>query len=300
MTSRGCDMNNIIKPQELPEWVPGILLSSSENLGWEGISHRSYHYSGQDVPIPPIDHYMIVKYTNAHTPMQRCFDGKWTKRTCSSGDISLLTSLSDSHWHWTQEIEVSHVYITNELMSKVACEVLDRPIKDVLLHDELQLHDPVLLNLVDSVQNEAAAGNMGGSLYAESLAIQLAVHLLRNYANIIVKECSLANLLSNHQKRLLVDYINSHIHVKFRVEDLANLLGMGLWTFTKKFSESFSCTPHSFITSLRVEKAKKMLTEGNYAIKEVAYDCGFSDQAHLTRVVRASLGVTPGQLRRSA
>ena len=250
-------MNNIIKPQELPEWVPGILLSSSENLGWEGISHRSYHYSGQDVPIPPIDHYMIVKYTNAHTPMQRCFDGKWTKRTCSSGDISLLTSLSDSHWHWTQEIEVSHVYITNELMSKVACEVLDRPIKDVLLHDELQLHDPVLLNLVDSVQNEAAAGNMGGSLYAESLAIQLAVHLLRNYANIIVKECSLANLLSNHQKRLLVDYINSHIHVKFRVEDLANLLGMGLWTFTKKFSESFSCTPHSFITSLRVEKAKK-------------------------------------------
>ena len=300
MTSRGCDMNNIIKPQELPEWVPGILLSSSENLGWEGISHRSYHYSGQDVPIPPIDHYMIVKYTNANTPMQRCFDGKWTKRTCSSGDISLLTSLSDSHWHWTQEIDVSHVYITNELMSKVACEVLDRPIKDVLLHDELQLHDPVLLNLVDSVQNEAAAGNMGGSLYAESLAIQLAVHLLRNYANIIVKECSLANLLSNHQKRLLIDYINSHIHVKFRVEDLANLLGMGLWTFTKKFSESFSCTPHSFITSLRVEKAKKMLTEGNYAIKEVAYDCGFSDQAHLTRVVRASLGVTPGQLRRSA
>ncbi|MFT6352938.1 helix-turn-helix domain-containing protein, partial [Neptuniibacter pectenicola] len=75
---------------------------------------------------------------------------------------------------------------------------------------------------------------------------------------------------------------------------------MGLWTFTKKFSESFSCTPHSFITSLRVEKAKKMLMEGNYAIKEVAYDCGFSDQAHLTRVVRASLGVTPGQLKRSA
>ena len=293
-------MNNIIKPQELPEWVPGRLLSSSENLGWEGISHRAYHYRGQDVPIPPIDHYMIVKYTNAHTPMQRCFDGKWTKKTCSSGDISLLTTLSDSHWHWTQDIDVSHVYITNELMSKVACEVLDRPIKDVFLHDELQLHDPVLLNLVDSVQNEAAGGSMGGTLYAESLAIQLAVHLLRNYANVIVKECSLANLLSNHQKRLLIDNINSHIHVKFRVEDLANLLGMGLWTFTKKFSESFSCTPHSFITSLRVEKAKKMLMEGNYAIKEVAYDCGFSDQAHLTRVVRASLGVTPGQLKRSA
>jgi AraC family transcriptional regulator len=185
-------------------------------------------------------------------------------------------------------------------MSKVACEVLDRPIKDVLLHDELQLHDPVLLNLVDSVQNEATTGSIGGPLYAESLGIQLAVHLLRNYANIIVKECSLSNQLSNHQKRLLVDYINSHIHVKFRIEDLANLLGMGLWSFTKKFNESFNCKPHAFITSLRVEKAKEMLTKGDYAIKQVAYDCGFSDQAHLTRVVRASLGVTPGQLKRSA
>ena len=293
-------MNDAINPHELPEWVPGELLSSSDNLGWEGISHRAYHYRGQDVPIPPINHYMIVKYTNAHTPMQRCFDGKWTKKTCTSGDISLLTTLSDSHWHWTQEIDVSHVYISNELMSKVACEVLDRPIKDVLLHDELQLQDPVLLNLVDSVQNEATAGNIGTSLYAESLAIQLAVHLLRNYANITFKESLSVNQLSLYQRKLLIEYIDSHIHVKFRVEDLAALLGMGLWTFTKKFSESFGCTPHSFITSLRVEKAKQMLMEGRYAIKQVAYDCGFSDQAHLTRVVRANLGVTPGQLKRSA
>lgn len=293
-------MNNIIKPQELPQWVPGELLSSSDNLGWEGIAHRAYHYRGQDVPIPPIDHYMIVKYTNAHTPMQRCFDGKWTKKTCSSGDISLLTTLSDSHWYWTQEIDVSHVYISNELMSKVACEVLDRPIQDVLLHDELQLHDPVLLNLVDSVQNEATTGGIGGSIYAESLGIQLAVHLLRNYANITYKESSLAGRLSNYQIKLLTDYINEHIHVKFRVEDLANLLGMGLWTFTKKFGGSFNCTPHSFITSLRVEKAKRMLIKGDFAIKQVAYDCGFSDQAHLTRVVRASLGVTPGQLKRAS
>jgi AraC family transcriptional regulator len=185
-------------------------------------------------------------------------------------------------------------------MSKVACEVLDRPIKDVLLHDELQLQDPVLLNLVDSVQSEATSGNIGTSLYAESLAIQLAVHLLRNYANITFKESLSVNQFSLYQRKLLIEYIDSHIHVKFRVEDLAALLGMGLWTFTKKFSESFGCTPHSFITSLRVEKAKQMLMEGRYAIKQVAYDCGFSDQAHLTRVVRANLGVTPGQLKRSA
>ncbi|WP_238560702.1 AraC family transcriptional regulator, partial [Pseudomonas veronii] len=31
----------------------------------------------------------------------------------------------------------------------------------------------------------------------------------------------------------------------------------------------------------------------------LAYHCGFSDQAHLTRVLRSKLGVTPTQLRKT-
>lgn len=41
-------MPNIITPKELPHWVPGEVLSSSDNLGWKGVGHRSYRYAALD------------------------------------------------------------------------------------------------------------------------------------------------------------------------------------------------------------------------------------------------------------
>lgn len=292
-------MPNIIKPQELPKWVPGKLLSTSDNLGWNGIAQRSYRYQGQDVPIPPIDHYMIVRYSKAHTPMQRFFDGRWSKKVCSSGDLSLLTSMTDSHWHWTQEIDVDHVYLSNDLMSRVAGDALDRPIEEVFLHDLLQMQDPVLLSIVDAIHTETRDTGLGGALYAESLGMQLAIHLLRNYANVTFKDRESVGGLTPAQKRRLIEYIQCNIQQTIRMEDLAQVVGLGDWTFSRKFADSFNCSPHAYVTALRVEKARQMLMEGGLAIKEIAFDCGFSDQAHLTRVLRAKLGVTPGQLRRA-
>ncbi|MFW1677091.1 helix-turn-helix domain-containing protein [Pontibacter sp. JAM-7] len=184
-------------------------------------------------------------------------------------------------------------------MSRVACDALDKPIDEVFLHDLLQMQDPVLLQVVDAIHNEARNTGLGGALYAESLGLQLAVHLLRNYANVTFKASESVGSLTPLQKRRLVEYIHSNIQNSIRMEGLAEIVGMGVWTFSRKFADTFQCTPHTFVTSLRVEKAKQMLTDGNCAIKQIAGDCGFSDQAHLTRVLRAKLGVTPGQLRRA-
>jgi len=46
-------MPTVITPKELLKWVPGVVLSSSEELGWKDIEQRSYRYKGQDVLIPP-------------------------------------------------------------------------------------------------------------------------------------------------------------------------------------------------------------------------------------------------------
>ena len=62
-------MPTVITPKELLKWVPGVVLSSSEELGWKDIEQRSYRYKGQDVLIPPLDHFMIVYYFLGHTPM---------------------------------------------------------------------------------------------------------------------------------------------------------------------------------------------------------------------------------------
>ena len=75
---------------------------------------------------------------------------------------------------------------------------------------------------------------------------------------------------------------------------------MGVCTFSRHFRETLGRAPHAFVIDRRVERAKRLLSQGDLAVKEVASSCGFADQAHLTRVFRCRLGTTPAQLRRGS
>ncbi len=290
-------MPNIITPKELPQWVPGEVLSSSDNLGWKGVGHRSYRYAALDVPIPPLDHFMVVRYAAGQTPMDRCFDQRWSRADCRPGDASLLTMSEASHWHWTQQIDVSHVYLSNSLMSRVAGEVMDRPVAEVRLHDVLCARDPTLLAITDAITQEAVQPEMGGPLYAETLGTQLAVHLLRKYAQVTFRHDLPGGRLSPAQMRRVLDLIDSRLHEALTLEDMAEAAGLGVCTFHRRFRETQGRAPHAFVIDRRVERARQLLTAGDLAVKEVAASCGFSDQAHMTRVLRARLGTTPAKLR---
>ena len=111
-------MATIIKPSEVPKYVPGAVTAASDDLGWNGVWLRGYRYTGLDVVVPPVSEFTIISYCQGATFMERRYEGAWTKTHCGPGDVSLLTRSQRSHWHWTEEIDVSHVYLTENLMSR--------------------------------------------------------------------------------------------------------------------------------------------------------------------------------------
>lgn len=54
-------------------------------------------------------------------------------------------------------------------------------------------------------------------------------------------------------------------------------------------------SPSHYLRAYRVNKARAMLLGGE-TLATVAFACGFSDQAHFTRLFRRSFGYTPGDL----
>lgn len=291
-------MPDLIAPRELPKWVPGRILSASDSLGWKGVAHRAYRYAGLDVQIPAMDSFMVVRYRRGQTPMDRRFDGRWTRTRCAPGDFSLLTRSARSHWHWTEDVEVSHVYLSAELMSRVAIDMLDREVSEIRLHDLLRDRDPVVTQICDEITREAVQGNLGGPIYVDALGVQLAVHLLRHYASIAFSDPAGAGGLSPAQIRRLEAFIEQHLHEQIRLEDMAELVGLGVWTFNRRFKQAVGRSAYAFVIEQRMDRAQGLLRRGGLALKEVAARCGFSDQAHLTRMFRARLGVTPAQYRR--
>ena len=290
-------MASIITPSEVPNYVPGAVTAASDNLGWNGVWLRGYRYGALDVVVPPVSDFTIVSYLRGATLMERRCEGAWTRTYCGPGDVSLLTRSQRSHWHWTEEIDVSHVYLSESLVSGICAEVTDRSIADVRLQDVVKTHDPIVTATVAAITGEARQQALGGGLYVEAAATQLVVHLLRKYARVTFRERTGEGRLSPAQVRRMTDYIESRLHEQLSLETLAAVAGMGVWTFTRHFRKSFGRTPHAYIIERRIDRARRLLVEGSLPIKEVASVCGFADQAHMTRLFRAHLHTTPATLR---
>ena len=292
-------MSALIAPSELPQWVPGEILCASDNLGWNGVELRSYHYKGLDVAVPAMRDFVVISYRRGGTFMERRFEGAWTQTKCLPGDVSLLTRSQQSHWHWTEDIDVAHVYLSEKLVSNVANEVMDRSVADVRLHDVLKTEDPIVTAAVDTIAREAQQQSMGSALYVESVATQLAVHLLRHYASVTLREACGKGHLSPTQARRITEYIDTRLHEPLNLESLATVTGLGVWSFGRRFRQTFGCAPHAYVIGRRVERARRLLTQGIMPVKEIASACGFADQAHMTRVFQVRLHTTPAVLRRN-
>jgi AraC family transcriptional regulator len=290
----------LIVPDQLPTWVPGALTVHSPEEGWDGISVRGYRYRGSDVEVPPIRDYMIVAYRRGSTRMSRRFDGQWTHERLGPGDVSLLTRASDSHWVWPEDIEVVHVYLTQDELTATCRQMYDREISEVVLHDVLKADDPAIHRSAMLIAAEAAHGGTGSRLMVESLTCQLSVHILRRHADVRFRESRHPEALSAAQLRVVADYVRMNLTADLSLQHIADELGLSRFHFARRFRAATGVTPHEWVLNHRMERAQVLLRRTRIPLRDVAAQCGFADQSHMSRTFRQRLSMTPGQYRSNA
>jgi AraC-like DNA-binding protein len=67
------------------------------------------------------------------------------------------------------------------------------------------------------------------------------------------------------------------------LDDLAGEVGMSRFHFARRFRSAAGTTPHEFLLQQRVKRARTMLERTNTPLPEIARECGFAEQPHLTR-----------------
>ena len=293
-------MSALIPWQQLLDWVPGEVLFDSDSLDWKQVAVRSYYYQPQDVHVPAMQDFMIVAYRAGITPMQRRFQTRWTKSTLGPGATSLLTRAQSSHWMWQAPVEVTHIYLAPRLVHEVASEVMDCVVTDVELADVLRAEDPMMTWVGEALAREARINGLGGPLYADSIARSLIVHLLRSYASVQRSAVEVDGGLTGAQKRTIEAWVEAKLPEPMRLEAMAAAVGLTPCVFARLFRMTFGKPPYAFVIERRIARARRLLSATRLPIKQIAIDCGFSDQPHMTRLFRRTLGITPAKYRRDA
>lgn len=89
-----------------------------------------------------------------------------------------------------------------------------------------------------------------------------------------------------------------HLHEAIGVSDLAEAAGFSRFHFSRVFKAWYGEGPSRFLHDLRMKRAVRLLQTERAAIKDIAYQCGFSDSSYFCKVFRKEYGISPEKFRR--
>jgi transcriptional regulator GlxA family with amidase domain len=98
--------------------------------------------------------------------------------------------------------------------------------------------------------------------------------------------------------RELARWIPDHLTDDLSVAALAAHAGMSARNLARAFRRELGTTPASYVESLRVEAARRLLETTDLGVATVAARCGFGTVETMHRTFKRALSVTPGEYRR--
>lgn len=96
----------------------------------------------------------------------------------------------------------------------------------------------------------------------------------------------------------VIHYMKDNLSQKITIDDICKKFYIPKSTFIRAFTKYTCFSPITYLTKLRIEKAKNLLIKTDSDITSIALECGFFDSSHLERYFRQYESCTPSNYRK--
>ncbi len=269
---------------------------TSRERFWTGFEAAIYDASGGFSELRHTDHSVSMHVGAPLLVSSRC-DGLILHRLQVPGDIKIVPAGFSRVWETEGPTTKLTIDLSPSLVRTAAEEMGLNPDR-VSIVPQLHLRDPQIEHIGWALKAELETDEPFGRLYADSLGLALAAHLLRRYAPAVRKR--IAGDLPKRRLRRVTDYIHDHLAHDLTLGELAAIANLSPSHFKLVFRESVGVPVHQYVVRARVEYAMDLLLRGQLPPSDIALRSGFSDQSHMARCMRRLTGITPSALLRNA
>ncbi|MEC1685480.1 AraC family ligand binding domain-containing protein [Bacillus mojavensis] len=129
------------------------------------------------------------------------------------------------------------------------------------------------------------------ALRKEELFLHLLEELIRRYSDVTILN-SIPE--PSDEIKMVCGFLEEHYAENVTLNDLSELTGWSKYHLLRSFTKQKGITPNSYLETIRINQAKKLLEQGVRPI-DAAFQTGFSDQSHMTKFFKRHVGLTPKQ-----
>ena len=106
--------SSLLAPNDILNVIPGQVICEGtvENTLKNRLSMRNYRFDKTEVYIPEMRDYMLVRWESPPENLGFFHSGKWADQDARTDSVTILARGEPSRWFWTNDIQVSHVYVS--------------------------------------------------------------------------------------------------------------------------------------------------------------------------------------------
>jgi AraC-like DNA-binding protein len=99
---------------------------------------------------------------------------------------------------------------------------------------------------------------------------------------------------------IAVARISEALHHKINLAQVAELTGLSYVQFVRRFKAETGMTPSEYVSVLRLQKAKNLLSQTDLSIRYIANACGFENEYYFSNFFKKHMALSPTAFRKDS
>lgn len=274
---------------------PQLPAATTRERGWSGVTvdlHNPYFDCSESYAA--LDHHVICYCPSGRSRLVQCRGGKVHESVISSGMSYLMPAGYDSKWEGNSGLS-ARLRIPVSLVTAAAEQIGALSPSTVEIRNVFEVRDPMVERLALTILGEMKLQpHPAQVLIVDAVSTALAVHMLRRYNAFDAGKALREPSLGRKQLEQLTAYVEENLDRPMCLAELAALINVSRFYFTRIFKQSTGLTAISFVERRRIERAQALIAETDLPLVEIGLATGFADQSHFTRRFHRHVGCTPG------
>ncbi len=202
---------------------------------------------------------------------------------------SILTAEQNQIVYFPVNVSMTRKIVDPISFHQIGILVEDNALRKSLSAGVLNIPQKHIMSIIEGLDKASDLKN-------DDIYLHYAKHIVME--NHVYSQIDADRKLSNMDDiNFVMRYMREHMQEQINIEEVAKMVHLSHVGLIWKFNHCINMTPSSFLTHLRIQKAKQLLLETELKVNEISYLCGYTNPYYFSRRFKEFYHMSPSKYR---